>query len=164
VLECEFQIQRECCIPYGHTDHEGRLDLVIRFAGTAIIVVELKKGSADYADTGKHSGYKQWLDHQNYKYKYSLLLAASAEQETKDGFHFLSWGTVSIQMRRLAVHICKQGRISTAAMILAFVAAVEQNLLGFSPGLVREIMAGRAVMFNSEIVDHIEGFIERLET
>ncbi|HEV3144994.1 MAG TPA: hypothetical protein VGZ47_13975, partial [Gemmataceae bacterium] len=36
VLECEFQIQRECCIPYGHTDHEGRLDLVIRFAGTAI--------------------------------------------------------------------------------------------------------------------------------
>ena len=51
----------------------------------------------------------------------------------------------------------------TAAMVLAFVAAVEQDLLGFSRRVVQDICEGRLVLFNVEVVDHIEKFLKRLE-
>jgi hypothetical protein len=45
------------------------------------------------------------------------------------------------------------------ALILAFVAAVEENLLGFSSELVRRIKAdeeGAVYFFNTNAVEHIE--------
>jgi hypothetical protein len=158
-----FEVQRECCIPHGHADQEGRLDLVIRFGDVAIIIVELKKGSAADADTGKHSGYSRWLDQQNYRHKYSLFLAESAQEEIEDDFTFLSWQMLCVEMRRLAIDSCKSGRVTAAAMVLAFVAAVEQNLLGYSARQVQDVCAGRPVLFNPDVVDHIERFIEKLE-
>jgi hypothetical protein len=168
VLECnEWDVLREFCVPHGHPDQEGRLDLVIRFADVAIIVVEVKKGDADGADTAKHCGYNDWLEEQDYTHKYPVLLAASAEDTAYESFSFCSWATACIQMRRQAIHICregqKKGQLMTAAMILAFVAAVEQNLLGFSFGVVRDICNGRDILFNVEVVDYLERFINKLE-
>jgi hypothetical protein len=165
VLECrQWNVQRELRVSHGHPDHEGRLDLVIRFADLVIIVVEVKKGDADDADTTKHCGYSLSIDEQKYRYKYPVLLAASAEEDDYDGFSFCSWATVCVEMRRQAISICKQGRVTTAAMVVAFVAAVEQNLLGFSPSLVQHICMGPARSFNVEVVAHLEAFLKRLET
>jgi hypothetical protein len=63
-----LHVERESCIPYGHLDQEGRLDIEIRYGGQAIIVVEAKKGGAEGADTGKHTGYKRWLAELNCPY------------------------------------------------------------------------------------------------
>ena len=158
-------MQRECCIPYGHIDHEGRLDLVIRFGTKAIIVVEVKKGDADESDTMKQTGYRRWLDDQPYpkKQKHPVLLVVSAEEEVYQDFDVVSWGDVCIEMRRLAIDLKNEGRVAAAAMILAFVAAVEQNLLGFSARVVRDICKGRPVPFNPWVVDHVERFLKKLE-
>ena len=66
-------------------------------------------------------------------------------------------------MRLLAMDLKKDQHFLTAAMVLAFVAAVEQNLLGFSATFVRKICEGRAVFFNSKVVDHLESFLKKLE-
>jgi hypothetical protein len=164
VLECrEWDVQRECCVPHGHQDHEGRLDLVIRFGDKAIIVVEVKKGDAEGADTEKHCGYNIWIEEQNCGHKRAVFLAASAEEEVYEGFSYCSWATVCVEMRRLAISICREGRVTAAAIVLAFVAAVEQNLLGFPRRIVRDICEDRRVLFNVEVVDHLEKFIKRLE-
>ena len=161
-----FEAKRECCIPHGHEDHEGRLDLVIRYGDKAIIVVEVKKGDADEADTDKHEGYNEWLDEQDYpkECKYPVLLAVSAENGAYKGFQFVPWGSLCLEMRRLAVELRREKRVTTGAMVLAFVAAVEQNLLGFSAKLVQAICGGKVVPFNTAVVDHLERFVNTPET
>jgi hypothetical protein len=158
-----LDVQRECCIPHGHIDQEGRLDLVIRYGDQAIIVVEVKKGGAEGADRGKHGGYKQWLAEQKCPHPYFVFMATSAEEETNKDF--LPWADVCIEMRLLAVGLCNERppRLTAAAMILAFVGAVEQNLLGFSAEFVRKICNGRIIFFNAKIVDHVERFLKKLE-
>jgi hypothetical protein len=159
-----IEVQRECCVPYGHIDHEGRLDLVIRYGDRAMIVVEVKKGGAEAADTAKHTGYKVWLEQQDCLHKCSILLAVSAEEEMYESFSFLSWGELCIEMRVLAT-VLKDKPQSTlaAAMVLAFVAAVEQNLLGFSAAFVRNICKRQVAFINARVVDHIETFLKKSE-
>ncbi len=161
----KVMVQREYCIPYGHIGQEGRLDLVIRCDGHALIVVEVKKGDAEESDTTKHAGYRRWLDEQHYpkEQKHSVLLAASAEDEVYEDFVFLSWETVCINMCRFAIDLRNEGRVTSAALVLAFVAAVEQNLLGFSAAQLREVWHGRSATFNPRVVDHLERFLDNRE-
>jgi hypothetical protein len=63
----------------------------------------------------------------------------------------------------LAVSFCEEDRVATAALVLCFVAAVEQNLLGYSAGVVQDICNGKAVMFNPALVDHLDRFINKPE-
>jgi hypothetical protein len=153
-------IRRECCIPHGHEERTGRLDLVIRFGDRAIIVVEVKIGDAEAADTVKQKGYARWIARQACPEKHCVLLATSAEEAAYEGFTFVSWQSLSLEMRRLAVEMKDEKRTMAAAMILAFVAAVEQNLLGFSADLVRRICEGSASFFNPKVVDHMERFLK----
>lgn len=157
------EVKREHCVPYGHSGQEGRLDLVIRFGDEALIVVEVKKGDVDSADTDKQIGYKKWVEEQACRYKYSVLLGASAAEETYEGFESRTWATVCLEMRRLAVEFCEEHRVMTAAIVLAFVGAVEQNLLGFSAELVKGICEDSVDWFNVEVVDYLERFVHRLE-
>jgi hypothetical protein len=158
-----LEVQREYCVPYGHIDQEGRLDLVIRYGNRPIIVVEIKKAEAEGTDTAKHEGYKRWLEEQNCPH--AIFLATSAEEETYEGFSFLRWADVCIEMRLLAIDLCKEQppRMTTAAMVLAFVGAVEQNLLGFSAERVRKICNDRLILFNTKVVDHVKSFLRKLE-
>jgi hypothetical protein len=152
-------IKREFCVPHGHVDHAGRLDLVIRFGGHTIIIVEVKVGGAESADTAKQQGYSRWLAKQKFSNRHSIFLAVSAEGETYHGFTFFSWANVCVEMRRLATEIANEGRISAAALVLAYVGAVEQNLLGFSFDSVQRICRGRARYFNPWVVEHMERFV-----
>jgi hypothetical protein len=156
----QFEVQREYCIPHGHPDQQGRLDLVIWHGHQAIIAIEVKKGDAEGADTVKHGGYRRWLDGRLEPIRHGVFLAVSAEEEDYDGFPFLRWADVCIAMRLLAMELCKQDRMMAAAMVLAFAAAVEQNLLGFSAELVRSICKGKRVYFNTSVVDYSEDFLD----
>ncbi len=164
LLECQHpDVQRECCVPHGHIDQEGRLDIVIRFAHQAIIVVEVKKGAGEDADIGKHEGYKQSLNQHSYSYQRCLFLATSPEEEPHGDFTFISWADVCIEMRLLAFELKNERHYLTAAMVLAFVAAVEQNLLGFSASFIHKVRQGQVVFFNAKVVDHLESFLEKLK-
>jgi glutamate/tyrosine decarboxylase-like PLP-dependent enzyme len=48
-----------------------------------------------------------------------------------------------------------------AAMILAFVGAVEQNLLDFNASSAHAIMDNRVVPFNSRIIGHLEKSLKK---
>jgi hypothetical protein len=78
--------QREVPVSQGHDDHTGRLDLVVRYAGHTLIVVEVKKTGAEGADTRKQRGYMQWIQAQPALRKHARLLVVEADQEDYEGF------------------------------------------------------------------------------
>jgi hypothetical protein len=164
-------VKRELTIPSGNKDQAGRLDLVIRYGNTAIIVVEVKKFDAESADLPKQEGYKTWLDEQQDvpdKNKKKVLLATASEMAvTQGGFDFRSWESVCRMLRRMAMDGLFPDKTPQVAiaLILAFVGAVEQNLLGFSPVLLRRIVhtdERRLPIFNTSIVDYLERALSKL--
>src|SRR5690606_30934309 len=88
--------------------------------------------SADTADVVKHNGYAKWLEAQQCHCSEQLLLAVSGEQDEYEGFPLLTWQALCVEMRHLALQRCRDDQLNAAAIILGFVGAVEQNLLGFS--------------------------------
>lgn len=108
----------------------GRLDLVIRFGSEALIVIEVKVIGADSADTVKQAGYSEWLHARGAKWKDAILIATSAErQEGYEGFRVLLWEDLCIRLRQVMPSLKREGRLISAVLMLAFVGAVEQNLL-----------------------------------
>ncbi len=76
----------------------------------------------------------------------------------------MSWTKVCIELRRVSGILCQENRVMSAAMILAFVAAVEQNLLGYSAELVRNVCDGaHAGIFNAAVVDHLASCLKQEE-
>lgn len=152
-------IQREVMVPQGHDDQSGRLDLVVRYVGKALIVVEIKTTGADGADTRKQRGYMQWIRAQPEpkEHTHPILLAVEAAQEDYEGFTPWRWASLCVVLRRTAQTLCKDPQhVVLAAMILAFVGAVEQNVLAFSAPLLQRIHSGQLVRVPSEIGNHVE--------
>lgn len=143
------KVGRESWVPQGHVDKEGRLDLVIRFERRALLVVETKVGHADRSDTAKQHGYAEWLRKQEGTV-YPILLASDGEKQEYDGdFRLMKWAQLCLSLRHLVRELCAKGEIVLATMTLAFVGAVEQNLLGFSIAAIDDVRQGRLVTFDS---------------
>jgi hypothetical protein len=155
-------VYREPVVPFGHAGHEGRLDLLIDYPSLPLLVIEVKKGDAERADKKKQEGYRQSLKERHPTRKLCpILLVTSAKEATSDGdFVVRTWAEVCVELRRMAGHELKDRLPGIAvALILAFVAAVEENLLGFSSELVRRIKedTGDSVyFFNTNVVNHID--------
>jgi len=157
-------VEREVPVPQGHDNQTGRLDLVVRYAEKALIVVEVKMTDAEDADTCKQRGYMQWIKEQTepQEHTYRILLVVEAAKEDYHGFAPWRWAALCVSLRRIAQTLCREPqRVVLAAMILAFVGAVEQNVLSFPAPLLRHIYSEQAVKEQavkvpSEIGDHIE--------
>jgi hypothetical protein len=163
--DAPLTVGRELPVPHGHPDREGRLDLWIRVEGKAVLVVEVKKWDADRADTAKQAGYWKWLSAQGEHYKYAILLAGEGSEEIYDGsFRFLSWSSLCAGLRRHAPQLCAEGKVIAAAMILAFVGAVEQNLLGFSAPKPADVESSRSTVVNPKLVAHLRRSLQQQET
>ena len=141
----------------------GRLDLVIEYGPTVLLVVEVKKGSAEGADTAKQAGYHGWLKCQMRPHTQAVMLVSAAEEEVYEGFRPQGWGSLCQQLRRLAPQLCQEIRVIEAALILAFVGAVEQNLLGFSSALVQRVAQGYPVLLPVAIGNHLAGGLPPVE-
>jgi len=154
--------KREVCVPEGHPNQQGRLDLVIRFDALAVLVVEVKLGNADNCDTPKQIGYDKWLEQQTGR-KYRVLVATSGDKKQYDGhFLLLRWSKVCLALRCLAVELAKK-QTTLAAMMLAFVGAVEQNLLGISIGPAVDVDFSRCATFDPKIISHLKSCINAEE-
>lgn len=155
-------IGREDRASEGHEGRTGRLDLAIRYPGRALIVVEVKKTSADEADTVKQRGYRKWLESQAEPkpHKHTILLARGGEGEQYEGFRLLTWARLCIGLRRMIPELLGSSETGeamvAAAMILAFVGAVEQNLCGLSASIAKHADAGKPVKVGSALTGHIE--------
>ena len=69
------------------------------------------------------------------------------------GFRFLSWSEICIRLRRLAPSILANKNPLTAGLLLAFVGAVEQNLLGLAK-------SEKDLGALPRTVDHLRQFLE----
>jgi len=112
----------------------GRLDLLVEIGDDVLIMLEVKRmASADSADTDKHEGYCKWFTSQHYTYKpIPRLLVVSASLELYKGFVPVLWKDLCIRLRQWFPQIHARLGTTKAAMVLAFIGAVESNLLQLS--------------------------------
>src|SRR5262249_7591378 len=148
-------------VPQGHAGHTGKIDLLIQYGRWAILAIEVKTCSADASDTVKQKGYKNWIDSQECEHKLPpVLIATDAKNIEYEGFQFVSWRDICLELRWVIPELQSQDKLLTGAMILAFVGAVEQNLLGFSARRLKKPGARRVSAFNPKIIDHLEAYLK----
>jgi hypothetical protein len=142
-------VKREVSIP------EGRLDLVVSYGQEALIVVEIKVTSAEYADTAKQDSYSAWLKRQDkYKFRRAVLICVDAEEKVYEGFDVVLWADACVNLRRIIPLLVRRSKVVSAAMSLAFVGAVEQNLLELSS--VKNVLTNARYLEIPRLVSHLE--------
>ena len=132
---CSHRIEREQWI---RVDKEVfRLDIFVRFIrdlhrDEASFVIEIKKGSAESADTQKQQQYLHWHKNQPVRTKVdpsAFLIVTDAQETQYCVFEVLRWADVCIRLRRILPTINRTRGTVKASLVLAFISAVERNLL-----------------------------------
>ena len=114
-----------------------RLDLVVRFDGGSILLVEVKIQSLDQAGGRDNLPlYLKWLEGQqpDPQSRGAVLLLQNQDESVPAGWTTRFWGDIALALRRLArgLRDAKPAGLMRSAMMLAYTGAVEQNLLGLS--------------------------------
>ena len=106
-----------------------RLDVVIYCGGVETVVVETKLGrhrEAELSDQLSRYGKQLCAWHAK-----GVLVLVGADDEKYAGFQVRRWADFCIALRRELPYLVKRNPRVVCAMMLGFVGAVEQNLLGF---------------------------------
>lgn len=109
---------------------QGRMDLVINCGENAVLAVEIKTSSEP--DNEQLKRYLAWLKQRRDSLGLVLLAIDLPEDLGPGDWSFCSWRDVSVRLQKWASIWLGEGRLTDAAMTLAFCGGVEQNLLGFS--------------------------------
>ena len=125
-----MRISREVPVEHGHVDRTGRLDIVISQGSRRLAVIEVKTREYGESDLEKHKGYRDSTSTDSPDADL-IFLAVDPPTSNPGGFRFLSWADLCVNLRAIAPHMLGTEQILGTALILAFVGAVEQNLLGF---------------------------------
>lgn len=162
---CSVAVVRERYVSEGHEGSPGRLDLDIEFGDAALLVVEVKLSDAESADTKKGRGYRRSVEreYEDDRHKKYIILVLDASDEDYFGFKPRLWADSCIQLRLMAVRLCRQGQLLRAAMILAFVSAVERSLLKLEPLAGRSDDHVAAALSLPPVSDHLNRFLEAYE-
>jgi hypothetical protein len=106
---------------------DGRLDIEV-CSGTAVhLIIEVKTHEPNQVELKKQLQKQK----RSCKANQYIILAPSIEYDDIQGWTPITWKTLCIALRNMAVEMVQEKRISEAAMVLSFVGAVEQNILGF---------------------------------
>jgi hypothetical protein len=160
---CVPKIAREQVVPHGHAGAGGRLDLEIRFGDAVLLVVEIKLGEAESADTAKNIGYFRSVEARQLGLRFGaqyIILVLDAEEDSYHGFKPRLWGDACIELRLVAARLCRRSEHLRAALILGYVAAVEQNLLQFRPVIQGPDVTVAASFALPPITGHLARFVE----
>jgi hypothetical protein len=151
-----LRVEREAGVKEGHEGQTGRLDLLVTFGMQEVLAIEVKTTDAESADTAKGARYSRSLPCDAHR----ILLATSGAREAYEGdFRLVTWDKVCLALRSLARACCQAKEIMLAAMILAFVGAVEANLLGFPAKTIQGVMQGMPLRISSAVGNHIEQWL-----
>jgi len=131
---CTVQIEREKLISVDEKNF--KLDIFIRFVldgcDYASLIVEMKKGSAEVADTGKQKSYLRWHQMQGTGTRINpnaFLIVTDAKEEEYSGFLVVRWADICIRLRQILPMVLRTAGIVKASLFVAFISAVERNLL-----------------------------------
>jgi hypothetical protein len=149
------RVDREITVEHGYVGQAGRLDLVLRQRSRRLIVVEVKTRGYTGADLEKHAGYTESIDSPETEF---IFLAVNPPYIDLRGFRFVSWVEVCVALRAIARSRLGPDHVLSTALVLAFVGAVEQNLLGFVSPESASFPIGKA----PRMLDHLLS-VERME-
>jgi hypothetical protein len=127
-----------------------RTDIEVYFGSTKAILIEVKLIDADEVS-------EEQLDdqaHHGKEFERRFLLVTSGALKNGD-FELILWRDICLRLRRIVPDICERN-IAVAAMILAFVGAVEQNLLGL-------LSSDYWVRVSSITIDYLKEAVGRIE-
>ena len=113
---------------------DGRTDVVVRFDSGRLLLVEIKTRPPGEDLKRQLYCYYRWVKDRSVAHDAAklILLAVEEPREDIEPFHFCSWQTLCRQLRGLASFQISKGALMSAAILLAFSGAVEQNLLRIS--------------------------------
>lgn len=123
-------VERELFVEHGHEGQTGRLDIFVWYKDDVLIDIEVKIVDATFADLSKNPGYAESLEKYRGRHIH-ILLVTQAEQPVYDEFRVLTWSDLCIGLRQLISERVRAMNLMVSSLILCFVGAVEQNLLGF---------------------------------
>ncbi len=153
-------VQRETWIEKLPQWHQRRRTDLLIFLGDALILVEVKVVRPEQADLEKNSDYAEWLSRRTERQKKKVLITLKGNvPDDNAGFTLRYWDEVCVELRKAARIAVRKGHVVAAAMALAFVGAIEQNLLRFSAARVQQILKGNFAAVTSEISDHLEKYL-----
>ena len=115
--------EREVSVPEGHEGQSGRLDCVLRFGNQALIVIEVKLGRAEFADTAKQAGYSNWLNAQDVGDRRAVLIVTDSEEARIEQFSVLRWRDFCSRGRQLLPLLVQNDRVVLAALFAALLGA-----------------------------------------
>ena len=141
------EVDREVPVEHGHADQTGRLDIVVRQGCRWLAVIEVKTRAYKDGDLEKHEGYQKSIISPETEL---IFLAVDPPDSDSHGFRFIAWADVCVTLRRIALELLASNRILTTALILAFVGAIEQNLLGFVSPEASRVPLGKV----PRMIDH----------
>lgn len=150
-LHERIQIEREIAVRYSNCDESGRLDLFLRSGTKQICIVEIKTQEYSQEDLVKQERYCKATGMSPDVQK--VFVAIHDAGYDLCGFRFLSWADVCLRLRNLVPELIQSKEVVTAAMILAFVGAVEVNLLHLTAS------TGDTAYRVVKTVEHLERFI-----
>jgi hypothetical protein len=154
----EIYVEREAPVQEGLPGNDGQIDLLISFGEPprAIVGVEVKTYDQQY---WKQEGYTKSLGKLPCDVAPACVLVANDEVSERQlcGFKLRPWKEVSIALRKaIALYAQDCEHLAIVAMMLAFVAAIEQNLLGIDAAAARRAWRGKPTLMPQDLVSYLE--------
>lgn len=155
-----YVVQRELQVEKSLSGCKGQIDLLIRFGECALLGVEVKTEDEQYE---KQRGYKESLLKLGLPAECVLVANRKVPSNKLYGFKLRPWKEISLALRRaVADYVRSHGgdeeRI-IAAMMLGFVAAIEQNLLGFGTAAPRRARKGEPTLLPKELHEYLKAIV-----
>ena len=123
-----WETARECQVRHG--DQIGRLDLVLRRNGRCRVVFEVKTKPHAEEDLRKHELYCEAIRAAPDMCECEKVFLAQRDEDMDlGGFCFRSWRQVCLGLRRNSRSVISARPYGEAALFLALLGAIEQNLL-----------------------------------
>lgn len=107
----------------------GFLDLMIWFGKKTRVVVEVKKFDENYE---KQSEYRKALEGDGVETDFILLSNEFADSKDVCTFRARNWRSFCVEGRKLIPEVAREKGLAVATLMLAFIGAVEQNILGLT--------------------------------
>jgi hypothetical protein len=146
----------------------GRTDIVVSFGNAslgevAVLLIELKKGVA--TDDNQLERLRRWFEGQAGT-RLGPVVISQENDGQRGGFFLRSWSGVCQRLRREAATSTATPQIVTA-LALAFVGAVEQNILHMSHGLVSAVRRSSKIILplgqREQALSHLEEWLRLLD-
>jgi len=155
-----YRVEREAGVKEGCPGSSGRVDLVVHFGDpeVAVLGVEVKTFDENYE---KQRGYVQSLRKFCPRVECVLVAKYDVPQDRLFGFKLRTWENLSVALRQvIAGYIHSHGANPISTMMLGFVGAIEQNLLGYGIAAPRRAWENRPALLPEDLSNHLRRALE----